>query len=58
MDFQKRIGIFIPQSVGGESYKAYVPRKLPPDPSLNLEKLYPQLDRAPCNFELVYAVFL
>jgi Fic family protein len=42
----KRIGIYQTVNVRGESYKAYVPRKLPPDPPIDLIKLYPYLEKA------------
>ncbi len=46
MDKKQRIGHFIESSVGGETYNAYVPQKLPPNPPLNMEDLYPLLDKA------------
>ncbi len=42
----QRIGKYIVQKVGGETYKAYVPPKLPPNPALDLDKLYPYLEKA------------
>ena len=36
----QRIGTYITQKVAGETYKAYVPPKLPPNPPLDLTKLY------------------
>ncbi len=42
----QRIGTYIIQKVGGESYKAYLPPKLPPQPPLDLATLYPYLERA------------
>ena len=42
----KRTGIYITQKVSGESYKAYVPAKLPPEPSIELAMLYPYLEKA------------
>ncbi|MEK6734050.1 MAG: Fic family protein [Pseudomonadota bacterium] len=42
----KRVGIYITQKVSGESYKAYVPAKLPPEPPIKLEMLYPYLEKA------------
>ncbi len=42
-----RIGRYVKCSVvGGEYYEAYIPPKLPPEPKLSLEELYPLLDRA------------
>jgi Fic family protein len=46
MDVKKRIGQYIKRSVGGESYRAYVPQNLPPDPPLRMEEFYPLLDQA------------
>jgi Fic family protein len=46
MDLKKRIGHRIVQKASGETYDAYVPPKLPPDPPLHLEELYPLIDRA------------
>ncbi len=47
MDGSKRIGRYIKSSVvGGEYYKAYIPPPLPPEPKLNIESLYPLLDKA------------
>lgn len=42
----QRIGTYITQKVTGESYRAYVPPKLPPKPSIDLVKLYPNLEKA------------
>lgn len=42
----KRMGTYINQNVGGETYKAYVPSRLPPDPAVVLEGLYPLLEKA------------
>lgn len=42
----KRIGKYITQKVAGETYKAYIPPKLPPDPPIDLAKLYPRLEQA------------
>jgi Fic family protein len=42
----KRIGTYIKQKVSGESYKAYVPPQLPPDPPIDLQQLYPNLEKA------------
>ena len=42
----KRVGKYITQKVFGESYKAYVPPKLPPDPPIELALLYPYLEKA------------
>jgi hypothetical protein len=42
----KRIGIYITQKLSNESYKAYVPAKLPPEPPIDLAGLYPFLEKA------------
>ena len=42
----KRIGRYIVQKITGESYKAYVPPSLPPEPPLDLTRLYPYLEKA------------
>lgn len=45
--YQERIGQKVKSSaVGGESYFAYVPKSLPPTPSIDMEQLYPLLDQA------------
>lgn len=42
-----RIGKYIQSSVvGGESYRAYVPAPLPPEPKIDMARLYPLLDKA------------
>jgi len=42
-----RVGHFVKsKAIGGEAYRAYIPRPLPPDPPLDLGPLYPLLDRA------------
>lgn len=42
----QRIGVYVTQSVAGEPYKAYVPPLLPLEPPLNLNQLYPYLEKA------------
>lgn len=42
----KRIGKYITQKAIGESFKAYVPPPLPPNPPIDLQKLYPYLEKA------------
>lgn len=42
----QRIGTYITQKIGEESYKAYLPPKLPPQPLLDLTKLYAYLEKA------------
>jgi Fic family protein len=47
MDKSGRIGERVPCSaIAGEHYTAYVPRPLPPAPSLDLTDIYPLLDQA------------
>lgn len=42
----QRIGTYVIQKITGETYKAYVPPKLPPEPPLELGRLYPYLEKA------------
>lgn len=42
----KRIGRYVVQKFNSESYKAYIPSKLPPNPPIDLSKLYNVLERA------------
>ena len=42
----KRIGTYVTQNSSGESYKTYVPAKLPPNPPIDLMALYPYLEKA------------
>ncbi|MDH5508834.1 MAG: Fic family protein [Nitrospinota bacterium] len=42
----KRTGEFVLNAVGGEQVRAYLPPPLPPEPSLNLEKLYGLMEDA------------
>jgi len=42
----KRIGTYITKKIATESYKAYVPSQLPPNPSVDMERLYPLLEKA------------
>lgn len=46
MDKKKRVGIYVKQGLAGGYYKSYVPKKLPPEPALEMDKLYPLLDKA------------
>lgn len=39
-------GTYVLQKIAGESYKAYLPPKLPPEPALQLTRLYPHLEKA------------
>jgi Fic family protein len=41
-----RKGTYVTQKVTGESYKAYIPPKLSPAPPLDLDSLYPMLEKA------------
>ena len=45
MNRQGRIGQFITKSVGGETYKCYIPKGLPPYPPIQIEKFYNLLDK-------------
>ena len=42
----QRIGTYRSQKAGGEVYKAYIPAPLPPRPPLDLDRLYPFLEKA------------
>lgn len=42
----KRIGTYKTQKISGESYKSFVPAKLPPAPAIDLQLLYPALEKA------------
>ena len=46
MDKTQRIGQLIKKSIGGETFSCYVPKKLPPDPPIQIEKFYTLLDKA------------
>jgi len=46
MDIKKRIGTYIRQGIAGEYYKSYVPSKLPPVPALQIDQIYPYLNKA------------
>ena len=41
-----RIGTYITQRIVGEPYKAYIPPRLPPNPPVDLARLYPYLEKA------------
>jgi Fic family protein len=45
-DHSTRIGQFITTTTLGEAVRAYVPKPLPPDPPVYVEKYYPLLDAA------------
>lgn len=42
----ERVGDSIQCSVAGEVYNAYIPKALPPVPAIDMEKIYPLLDKA------------
>jgi len=46
MKIQRQTGEYKVESTTGEEVRAYIPKPLPPDPSLDLTGLYPLLDRA------------
>ncbi|MBX2835095.1 MAG: Fic family protein [Micavibrio sp.] len=47
MDIKNRVGRIVKSSiVGGESYNAYIPEPLPPEPPIDIDSLYPLLDQA------------
>lgn len=46
MSINNRIGEYVQSTIGGESYRAYIPKPLPPDPPLNLSQFYHLLDKA------------
>ncbi len=46
MNNKARLGTYISNNIGGEKYQSFVPPKLPPEPPLDLEKLYSNLDKA------------
>ena len=42
-----RIGKYVKSGVvGGESFNSYIPKKLPPEPPIDLSEIYPLLDKA------------
>lgn len=46
MDLKKRVGKYVKQGLAGHYYNCYVPKKLPPEPALQMDQLYPLLDKA------------
>ncbi len=43
---KNRLGSYVSRSSAGEMYKAFVPPALPPDPPLDMDRLYKPLDKA------------
>ena len=43
---KQRIGTYLTKKTEGESYQVYVPPQLPPQPAINLDKLYNLLEKA------------
>ncbi len=43
---KQRIGKYSTQKVNGQTYKAYIPAALPPQPALDLTYLFPHLEKA------------
>ncbi len=46
MDYSDRIGTYLKIKSADESYNAYIPKNLPPDPPIQIDQLYPLLDKA------------
>lgn len=46
MEVRDRIGQYLKSSTAGEIYSTYIPKPLPPKPSLQLDSIYPLLDQA------------
>jgi len=46
MNNKARLGTYLSNNIGGEKYQSFMPPKLPPEPPLDLEKLYSNLDKA------------
>jgi Fic family protein len=46
MDIKKRVGKYVKQGLTGHYYSCYVPKKLPPNPTLQMDQLYPLLNKA------------
>lgn len=44
--YKKRLGSYISRSSVGETYKSFVPPRLPPDPPLDMDRLYKPLEEA------------
>lgn len=43
---ENRLGHYLQASTAGETYASYIPKPLPPEPSLDMGSIYPQLDQA------------
>lgn len=43
---ETRLGSYVTSTVAGETVKAFMPPPLPPDPPIDMDRLYPHLDRA------------
>ncbi len=46
MNKKSRTGAYVQKGVPGAYYKAYIPPKLPPQPPINMDQLYPYLNKA------------
>jgi len=46
MKIKDRIGQYVQSSTAGETYSTYIPKPLPPQPALQMESIYPLIDRA------------
>jgi Fic family protein len=46
MNNENRVGSYIPCTVAGERYQAYLPKPLPPNPPLDMTQLYGLLEQA------------
>lgn len=45
-EYIERVGEHVKSSVAGETYTAYVPKPLPPNPPIEMDKVYSYLDQA------------
>ena len=46
MNKTNRIGQLLSLKVGGEEYKAYIPKPLPPSPEIDIPRFYSLLEKA------------